>query len=76
MKEIERPFVFSSTDGITGSKPGDFTVRNIPNLILEKIKNIIMHLINLMVIIRSITSIQHTIIIKLAILMMLEKLTL
>ena len=76
MKELERPFVFSSTDGIAGSKPGDFTMKPIPNLILDKKKNIILRLINLMVIIRGITSIQHTIIIKLAILMMLEKPTL
>ena len=38
MKEIERPFVFSSTDGIAGSKPGDFTIKHIPNLILDKNK--------------------------------------
>ena len=38
MKEIERPFVFSSTDGIAGSKPGDFTVKHIPNLIYDKNK--------------------------------------
>ena len=36
MKELERPFVFSSTDGIAGSKPGDFTIKHIPNLILDK----------------------------------------
>ena len=36
--EIERPLVFSSTDGITGSKPGDFTIKHIPNLILDKNK--------------------------------------
>ena len=35
MKELERPFVFSSTDGIAGSKPGDFTIKHIPNLILD-----------------------------------------
>ena len=38
MKEIERPFVFSSTDGIAGSKPGDFTIKHIPNLMLDKNK--------------------------------------
>ena len=38
MKEMERPFVFSSTDGIAGSKPGDFTIKHIPNLILDKNK--------------------------------------
>ena len=38
MKELERPFVFSSTDGIAGSKPGDFTMKPIPNLILDKKK--------------------------------------
>ena len=38
MKEIERPFVFSSTDGVAGSKPGDFTIKHIPNLILDKNK--------------------------------------
>ena len=38
MKELERPFVFSSTDGIAGSKPGDFTIKHIPNLILNKNK--------------------------------------
>ena len=38
MKELERPFVFSSTDGIAGSKPGDFTIKHIPNLILDKNK--------------------------------------
>ena len=36
MKELERPFVFSSTGGIAGSKPGDFTIKHIPNLILDK----------------------------------------
>ena len=39
MKESERPFVFSSTDGIAGSKPGDFTIQHIPNLILDKNKD-------------------------------------
>ena len=39
MKELERPFVFSSTDGIAGSKPGDFTIKHIPNLILDKNKD-------------------------------------
>ena len=48
-------------------------MKHIPNLILDKIKNIILRLINLMVIIRGITSIQHTIIIKLAIHMIMEK---
>ena len=38
MKELERPFVFSSTDGILGSKPGYFTIKHIPNLILDKNK--------------------------------------
>ena len=38
MKGIERPFVFSSTDGIAGSKSGDFTIKHIPNLILDKNK--------------------------------------
>ena len=38
MKELERPFVFSSTDGIVGSKPGDFTMKQIPNLVLDKNK--------------------------------------
>ena len=38
MKELERPFVFSSTDGIAGSKPGDFTIKHIPNLIFDKNK--------------------------------------
>ena len=38
MKELERPFVFSSTDGIAGSKPDDFTIKHIPNLILDKNK--------------------------------------
>ena len=38
MKELERPFVFSSTDGIAGSKPGGFTIKHIPNLILDKNK--------------------------------------
>ena len=38
MKELERPFVFSSTDGIAGSKPGDFTIKHIPNLTLDKKK--------------------------------------
>ena len=38
MKELERPFVFSSTDGIAGSKPGDFTIKHIPNHILDKNK--------------------------------------
>ena len=39
MKELEIPFVFSSTDGIAGSKPGDFTIKHIPNLILDKDKD-------------------------------------
>ena len=39
MKELERPFVFSSTDGIAGSKPGNFTIKHIPNLILDKNKD-------------------------------------
>ena len=39
MKELERPFVFSSTDGIAGSKPGDFSINHIPNLILDKNKD-------------------------------------
>ena len=38
MKELERPFVFSSTDEIAGSKPGDFTIKHIPSLILDKNK--------------------------------------
>ena len=38
MKELERPFVFSSTDGIAGLKPGDFTKKHIPNIILDKNK--------------------------------------
>ena len=38
MKELERLFVFNSTDGIAGSKPGDFTIKHIPNLILDKNK--------------------------------------
>ena len=38
MKELERPFVFSSTDGIAGSKPDDLTIKHIPNLILDKNK--------------------------------------
>ena len=38
MKELERPFVFSSTDGIAGSKLDDFTIKHIPNLILDKNK--------------------------------------
>ena len=38
MKELEKPFVFSSTDGVAGSKPGDFTIKRIPNLILDKNK--------------------------------------
>ena len=39
MKELERPFVFSSTDGIVGSKPSDFAIKHIPNLILDKNKD-------------------------------------
>ena len=38
MRELERPFVFSSTDVIAGSKPGDFTIKHIPNPILDKNK--------------------------------------
>ena len=38
MKELERPFAFSSTDGIAGSTPGDFTIKHISNLILDKNK--------------------------------------
>ena len=38
MKELERPFVFSSTDGIAGSKAGDFTIKHIPNPILDRNK--------------------------------------
>ena len=75
MKEIERPLFFSSTDGIAGSKPGDFTIK-FQILFWMKIKNIILRLINLMVIIRGITSIQHTIIIRLAIHMIMEEPTL
>ena len=36
MKELERLFVFSSTNGIAGAKPCDFTIKHIPNLILNK----------------------------------------
>ena len=39
MKESARPPVFSLTDGITGSKPGDFAIKHIPNLILDKNKD-------------------------------------
>ena len=39
MKELERTFVLSSTDGIAASKPGDFTIKHIPNLILVKNKD-------------------------------------
>ena len=39
MKELEIPFVFSSTDGIAGSKPGDFKIKHILNLILDKSKD-------------------------------------
>ena len=35
MKELERPLVFRSTDGVAGSKPGDFTIKHIPNLIVD-----------------------------------------
>ena len=38
MRELERPFVFSSTDGIAGSKQVDFTIKHIPNFILDKNK--------------------------------------
>ena len=38
MKELEGLFVFSSTDGIAGSKQGDFTIKHLPNLILDKNK--------------------------------------
>ena len=38
MKELERPLVYTSTDGIAGSKPGDFTIKHIPNLVLDKNK--------------------------------------
>ena len=36
---MERPLVYTSTDGIAGSKPGDFTIKHIPNLILDKNKD-------------------------------------
>ena len=39
MKALERPFVFTSTNGIAGSKPGDFTIEHIPNLILDENKD-------------------------------------
>ena len=38
MKELERPIVFRSTDGIAGSKLGDFTIKHITDLILDKNK--------------------------------------
>ena len=38
MRQLERPFVFSSNDGIAGSKPSDFTIKHIPNFILDKNK--------------------------------------
>ena len=45
---MERSFVFSSKDGIAGSKPGDFTIKHISNLILDKNKDhyIALHIFN------------------------------
>ena len=76
MKELERPLVFSSTDRIAGSKPGDFTIKIFQILNWIKINIIILHLINLMVMIHGIISIQHTIMIRLVIHMIMEKPTL
>ena len=39
MKWLERPLIYTSTDGNSGSKPGDFTIKHIPNLILDKNKD-------------------------------------
>ena len=39
MKRLERPLVYTSNDGIAVPKPGDYSIKHIPNLILDKNKD-------------------------------------